>query len=100
MLENKNKEGDELYVAGGGRCCNVYKVLTSKVELLCRKNAKAENKKEITRAAMEVTRRKEEPQKKKKQRDEVELDLKIYENKIEKFKNQRLPRQKKVCNGY
>jgi len=47
MLENKNKEGDELYVAGGGRCCNVYKVLTSKVELLCRKNAKAENKKKL-----------------------------------------------------
>jgi len=43
MLENKNKEGDDLHVARG-RYCNVYKVLTSKVELLCRKNAKARNK--------------------------------------------------------
>ena len=42
MLENKNKQVDELHFAGG-RYCNVYKVLKINLESICRKNAKAKN---------------------------------------------------------
>jgi len=69
MLENKNEEA-----GGGGYTVIFIKFLRLSCNCCVERTQKQRIPKQAARGAMEVTRTREKPQKR--QRDEVELDLK------------------------
>jgi hypothetical protein len=73
-LENKNEQGDKIYLARG-RYCKIYKIIQNKTVWACRKDAKPNNAK--TNCSGYNRRKKEKGKTTKKWKDEVEEGLNV-----------------------